>query len=91
MVGSLEKEKAGIFEVGSAEAMGCMKRGLCVGICIGLILIFTATFCVGLTDPTDGKEQKSQFSIYVCSQCSFLVRLVLGNVKRKMIESCFFD
>jgi len=53
--------------VGSAEAMGCMKRGLCVGICIGLILIFTATFCVGLTDSTDGKEQKSHFSIYVCS------------------------
>nr|POF02789.1 protein strubbelig-receptor family 3 [Quercus suber] len=53
VVGSGEKKKAGIFEVGSAEAMGCMNRGLSVGICIGLILIFTATFCVGLTDPTD--------------------------------------
>ena len=28
---------------------------------------FTATFCIGLTDPTDGKKKNHFFSIYVCS------------------------
>lgn len=39
----------------AAEEMGCMNRSFCVGVCIGLVLISTARFCVGVTDPVDGK------------------------------------
>ena len=44
---------------------------------------FTATFCVGLTDPTDGKEQNHIF-LFMFVHSLFLVCLVLGNVKRKV-------
>ncbi|KAE7995608.1 hypothetical protein FH972_000384 [Carpinus fangiana] len=33
--------------------MGCMNRSFCAGVCIGLLLISTARFCVGVTDPLD--------------------------------------
>jgi hypothetical protein len=39
----------------AAEEMGCMNRSFCAGVCIGLLLISTARFCVGVTDPLDGK------------------------------------
>ena len=51
---------------------------------------FTANFCVGLIDPTNGKEQNH---IFLCMfvHSVVLVCLVVDNVKRKVIESCFFD
>ena len=51
---------------------------------------FIATFCVGLTDPIDGKEQNHIF-LFMFVHSVLLVCLVLGIVKRKVIESCFFD
>ncbi|KAG6639717.1 protein STRUBBELIG-RECEPTOR FAMILY 3-like isoform X1 [Carya illinoinensis] len=33
--------------------MGCFNRSFGVGVCIGLMLILTANFCFGLTDPID--------------------------------------
>ena len=50
---------------------------------------FTVTFCVGLIDPTDGKEQNHIFR-FMFVHSILLVCLVVGNVKRKVIESCFF-
>jgi hypothetical protein len=38
-----------------------MNRSFCVGVCIGLMLISTARFCVGVTDPLDGNVQSSHF------------------------------
>ena len=51
---------------------------------------FTVTFCVGLIDPTDGKEQNHIF-LFMFVRSVLLVCLVVENVKRKVIESCFFD
>ena len=47
---------------------------------------FTATFCVGLIDPTDGKEQNITF-LFMFVHSILLVCLVLKNMKRKIIES----
>ena len=61
--------------------------------CDGLYWVgvdFTATFCVGLTDPTDGKEQNHIF-LFMFVHSVLLVCLVVRNVKMKVIESCFFD
>ena len=61
--------------------------------CGGLFWVgvdFTATFCVGLTDPTNGKEQNHIF-LFMFVHSVLLDCLVVRNVKMKVIESCFFD
>ena len=43
----------------------------------------TVTFCIGLTNPTDGKKQNHIFLCMLVDSV-LLVYLVLGNVKRKV-------
>ena len=69
--------------------------GLCWGIglheqgfmCGGLYWVgvdFTAIFCVGLTNPTDGKEHNHIFYLFMFVHRVLIVCLVLKKVKRKV-------
>ena len=60
----LLKKKAGIFEVGYAEAMGCMNKGLCVVISIGLVLISLPCFVLGSMTQAMAKSKITFF--YLC-------------------------